>query len=67
MRMRRSSSRALRTLPPALAGTGVRVTVCDIGPSRLIAHASPRAQGFLSGVTGTARGVLRLARTAHAG
>lgn len=60
-------STVVHTLPPALAGTGVRVTVCDIDPDWLTAHASPRAQGFLSGVTGTARGVHRLARTAHAG
>ncbi|GAT81987.1 hypothetical protein STXM2123_2688 [Streptomyces sp. F-3] len=60
-------STVVHTLPPALAGTGVRVTVCDIDPSWLTAHASPRAQGFLSGVTGTARGVHRLARTAQAG
>ncbi|MGX4690225.1 hypothetical protein [Streptomyces sp. JNUCC 63] len=60
-------STVVHTLPPALAGTGVRVTVCDIDPSWLTAHASPRAQSFLSGVTGTARDVHRLTRTAHAG
>jgi hypothetical protein len=60
-------STVVHTLPPALAGTGVRVTVCDIDPSWLTAHASPRAQSFLSGVTGTARGAHRLARTVPAG
>ncbi|MFH9978294.1 hypothetical protein ACH4ND_03365 [Streptomyces sp. NPDC017179] len=60
-------STVVHTLPLALAGTEVRVTVCDIEPSWLTAHASPRAQGFLSGVTGTARDVHRLARTAQAG
>lgn len=54
-------STVVHTLPLALAGTGVRVTVCDIDPEWLTTHASPRAQGFLSGVTGTARDVHRLA------
>ncbi|MFJ4622572.1 hypothetical protein [Streptomyces sp. NPDC088812] len=54
-------STVVHTLPLALAGTGVRVAVCDIDPTWLTAHASPRAHGFLSGVTGTARGVDRLA------
>ncbi|MFC9960716.1 hypothetical protein ACFVIB_25580 [Streptomyces nigra] len=54
-------STVVHTLPLALAGTGVRVAVCDIDPAWLTAHASPRAQGFLSGVTGTARDVHRLA------
>jgi len=53
-------STVVHTLPLALAGTGVRVAVCDIDPAWLTAHASPRAQGFLSGVTGTARGAHRL-------
>ncbi|CAM5510062.1 hypothetical protein [Streptomyces viridochromogenes] len=53
-------STVVHTLPLALAGTGVRVAVCDIDPAWLTAHASPRAQGFLSGVTGTARDVHRL-------
>ncbi|MEU6816432.1 hypothetical protein [Streptomyces sp. NPDC046860] len=48
-------STVVHTLPLALRGTGVRVAVCDIDPAWLTAHASPRAQGFLSGVTGTAR------------
>ncbi|WP_344350072.1 hypothetical protein [Streptomyces nogalater] len=54
-------STVVHTLPLALAGTGVRVAVCDIDPAWLTATASPRAQGFLSGVTGTARDVHRLA------
>jgi hypothetical protein len=54
-------STVVHTLPLALAGTGVRVAVCDIDPAWLARGASPRAGGFLSGVTGTARGVDRLA------
>jgi hypothetical protein len=54
-------STVVHTLPLALAGTGVRVAVCDIDPAWLTRKASPRAQGFLSGVTGSARGVDRLA------
>jgi hypothetical protein len=54
-------STVVHTLPLALAGTEVRVAVCDIDPAWLTRTASPRAQGFLSGVTGTARGVDRLA------
>ncbi|WP_030233267.1 hypothetical protein, partial [Streptomyces sp. NRRL S-455] len=50
-------STVVHTLPLALSGTEVRVAVCDIDPSWLTQHASPRAQGFLSGVTGTARDV----------
>ncbi|WP_119286824.1 hypothetical protein [Streptomyces sp. YIM 130001] len=53
-------STVVHTLPLALAGTGVEVAVCDIDPAWLTEHASPRAQGFLSGVTGTARDVHRL-------
>lgn len=53
-------STVVHTLPLALAGTGVRVAVCDIDPAWLTENASPRAQGFLSGVTGTARDVHRL-------
>ncbi|CAM5700234.1 hypothetical protein SCALM49S_09116 [Streptomyces californicus] len=41
-------------------GTGVNVAVCDIAPEWLRTTASPRAQGFLRGVTETARGVQRL-------
>ncbi|GGY02328.1 hypothetical protein [Streptomyces djakartensis] len=53
-------STVVHTLPLALSGTDVRVAVCDIDPTWLTEHASPRAQGFLSGVTGTARDVHRL-------
>ncbi|QKW08786.1 hypothetical protein HUT18_22820 [Streptomyces sp. NA04227] len=56
-------STVVHTLPLALAGTEVKVAVCDIDPEWLTAHASPRAQGFLSGVTGTARDVQRLDAT----
>ncbi|MEU1122533.1 hypothetical protein ABZ371_02865 [Streptomyces sp. NPDC005899] len=54
-------STVVHTLPLALAGTGVKVAVCDIAPEWLRDTASPRAQGFLSGVTETARDVQRLA------
>ncbi|MFI7138101.1 hypothetical protein ACIBQ5_10195 [Streptomyces massasporeus] len=57
-------STVVHTLPLALAGTEVRVAVCDIDPAWLTENASPRAQGFLSGVTGTARDVHRLSPTA---
>ncbi|MFD5570200.1 hypothetical protein [Streptomyces cadmiisoli] len=53
-------STVVHTLPLALAGTDVRVAVCDIDPEWLTRTASPRAQGFLDGVTGTARDVHRL-------
>ncbi|EMF00249.1 hypothetical protein H340_12185 [Streptomyces mobaraensis NBRC 13819 = DSM 40847] len=55
-------STVVHTLPLALAGTGVTVAVCDVDPGWLTAHASPRAEGFLSRVTGSARGVHRLPR-----
>ncbi|MFH9073554.1 hypothetical protein [Streptomyces alboflavus] len=57
-------STVVHTLPLALAGTEVKVAVMDIDPSWLTDTASPRAQGFLSGVTGTARDVQRLASVA---
>ncbi|MFJ3932438.1 MULTISPECIES: hypothetical protein [unclassified Streptomyces] len=57
-------STVVHTLPLALAGTGITVAVCDIAPEWLRESASPRAQGFLSVVTGTARGVHRLAAPA---
>ncbi|MCF3122187.1 MULTISPECIES: hypothetical protein [Streptomyces] len=62
-------STVVHTLPLALAGTEVKVAVCDIDPDWLTENASPRAQGFLSGVTGTARDVHRLTSviTASAG
>ncbi|WP_246234601.1 hypothetical protein [Streptomyces boluensis] len=53
-------STVVHTLPLALAGTEVEVAVCDIDPSWLTENASPRAEGFLSGVTGSARDVRRL-------
>ncbi|MCX2185635.1 hypothetical protein KV205_34755 [Streptomyces sp. SKN60] len=53
-------STVVHTLPLALAGTGVKVAVCEIAPEWLRANASPRAQGFLSGVAGTATGTERL-------
>jgi hypothetical protein len=53
-------STVVHTLPLALAGTDVRVAVCDIDPQWLTHTASPRAQGFLNGVTDTARDVHRL-------
>lgn len=56
-------STVVHTLPLALAGTEVRVAVCDIDPTWLTATASSRAEGFLSGVTNTARDVHRLTRT----
>ncbi|MFB6660434.1 hypothetical protein ACFCXL_05745 [[Kitasatospora] papulosa] len=54
-------STVVHTLPLALVGTGVKVAVCDIAPEWLRDTASPRAQGFLSGVTETAKDVQRLA------
>ncbi|MER7346917.1 hypothetical protein ABT390_16120 [Streptomyces aurantiacus] len=57
-------STVVHTLPLALAGTDVKVAVMDIDPTWLTDSASPRAQGFLSGVTGTARDVQRLASQA---
>ncbi|MFJ8072710.1 hypothetical protein ACIQ7Q_01890 [Streptomyces sp. NPDC096176] len=53
-------STVVHTLPLALEGTGIKVAVCDIAPEWLRENASPRAQGFLAGVTGTARDVQRL-------
>ncbi|MCI3932662.1 hypothetical protein [Streptomyces sp. AN091965] len=58
-------STVVHTLPLALAGTEVKVAVMDIDPAWLTDKASPRAQGFLSGVTGTARDVHRLAALQH--
>ncbi|KNB51618.1 hypothetical protein [Streptomyces caatingaensis] len=53
-------STVVHTLPLALAGTGVTVAVCDVDPSWLTAHASPRAHGLLARVTGSARHARRL-------
>jgi hypothetical protein len=60
-------STVVHTLPLALAGTAVRVAVCDIDPAWLTAGASSSARHFLAGVTDTARAVHRLARTAQPG
>ncbi|MGW8381033.1 hypothetical protein [Streptomyces sp. ODS28] len=60
-------STVVHTLPLALAGTSVTVAVCEVDPSWLTDQASPRAQGFLSGVTGSAQGVRRLGNGAEAG
>ncbi|PHQ49761.1 hypothetical protein BLA24_26775 [Streptomyces cinnamoneus] len=56
-------STVVHTLPLALAGAGVTVAVCDIDPSWLTEDASPRAEDFLSGVSGTARDVRHLPYT----
>ena len=48
-------STVVHTLPLALEGTGVTITICDIDPAWLTSSASPRAHGFLSAITGTAR------------
>jgi hypothetical protein len=53
-------STVVHTLPLALAGTEARIAVCDIDPAWLTRTASPRAEGFLAGVTGTAREAHRL-------
>lgn len=47
-------STVVHTLPLALEGTGARVAVCDVDPGWLSRDASPRAAGFLAGVTRTA-------------
>nr|WP_244502405.1 hypothetical protein [Streptomyces oceani] len=53
-------STVVHTLPLALRGTAVRVAVCDVDPAWLTEQASPRAQGFLARVTGTAEAAHRL-------
>jgi hypothetical protein len=53
-------STVVHTLPLALAGTPVSVAVCEVERTWLTSGASPRAEDFLSGVTGTARNVRRL-------
>ncbi|GAA3492520.1 hypothetical protein [Streptomyces cremeus] len=53
-------STVVHTLPRALVGTDVRVAVCDVDPGWLAADASPRARGFLAGVSQTARDVRKL-------
>ncbi|MBA0054184.1 hypothetical protein E0L36_26025 [Streptomyces sp. AJS327] len=53
-------STVVHTLPLALRGTPVTVAVRDVDPHWLTDRASPRAGGFLSGVTRAAGGVRRL-------
>ncbi|MET9882229.1 hypothetical protein ABZZ20_03550 [Streptomyces sp. NPDC006430] len=53
-------STVVHTLPYALTGTGVTVVVCDVDPAWLTGSASPRARGFLAGVSETARDVRRI-------
>ncbi|MGH3310179.1 MAG: hypothetical protein ACRDP3_06290 [Streptomyces sp.] len=60
-------STVVHTLPLALAGTPVTVAVCDVERAWLAEGASPRAEGFLSGVTGSARNVRRLGTAEPAG
>ncbi|MEB8338612.1 hypothetical protein [Streptomyces endophyticus] len=52
-------STVVHTLPIALAGTGVKVAVCEIDPTWLRHGVSDHAQGFLAGISGSARGVVR--------
>ncbi len=52
-------STVVHTLPFALSGTGVHLSVCEVEPSWLTSGASPRAQGFLSGITQAARAAHR--------
>lgn len=56
-------STVVHTLPLALAGTPVSVAVCEVDRTWFTANASPRAEGFLSGVTDSARRVRRLGGT----
>ncbi|WP_335981781.1 MULTISPECIES: hypothetical protein [Streptomycetaceae] len=48
-------STVVHTLPLALAGTGVTITVCDIDQEWLTTAASPRAHTFLTDITDKAR------------
>ncbi|MEV3989501.1 hypothetical protein AB0J57_11350 [Streptomyces sp. NPDC049837] len=56
-------STVVHTLPAALVGTGVTITVCGIAPEWLRETASPRAQGFLAGVAESARSAHGLSLT----
>lgn len=56
-------STVVHTLPAALGGTGVTITVCRIAPEWLRDTASPRAQGFLAGVAESARSAHGLSLT----
>jgi hypothetical protein len=53
-------STVVHTLPLALAGTGVTITVCDIDQDWLTTAASPRAHTFLSDITDKARALHNL-------
>ncbi|OII65906.1 hypothetical protein BJP40_15115 [Streptomyces sp. CC53] len=56
-------STVVHTLPAALAGTGVSITVCDVAPEWLKASAPPRARGFLRTVAESARAAHGLSLT----
>ncbi|MFF8830460.1 hypothetical protein [Streptomyces sp. NPDC015131] len=56
-------STVVHTLPAALAGSGVTITVCEIAPEWLRETASPRARGFLAGVAESARSAHGLSLT----
>jgi hypothetical protein len=56
-------STVVHTLPLALAGTPVSVAVCDVDRTWFTPGASPRAEGFLSGVTDSASRVRKLRGT----
>lgn len=56
-------STVVHTLPLALAGTPVSVAVCEVDRTWFTASASPRAEGFLSGVTDSALRVRKLGGT----
>ncbi|GGU36073.1 hypothetical protein [Streptomyces lavendofoliae] len=56
-------STVAHTLPAALAGTGVTITVCGIAPEWLRESASPRAGGFLAAVAESARSAHGLSLT----
>ncbi|WP_070011471.1 hypothetical protein [Streptomyces abyssalis] len=53
-------STVVHTLPLALTGTPVSVAVCEVDRTWFTADASPRAEGFLSGVTDSAHRVRKL-------
>ncbi|MDN3295911.1 hypothetical protein QWM81_18005 [Streptomyces ficellus] len=56
-------STVVHTLPQALAGTGVAITVCAIAPEWLRDTVPPRARGFLAGVAESARSAHGLSLT----
>jgi hypothetical protein len=53
-------STVVHTLPLALQGMDVEIIVCDVDPAWLTQNASPRAEGFLSGIADTARDLHKL-------